>query len=224
MAQDEDDLKYGYGSFTTAAAPVSPPPPLPGETPSSPPTDIPAAGPELGSTVALAATRGNVRVNPPGDGGFVALGDLAALPVGTVVDASRGTVELSSALADGTTQTGSFYGSRFKIRQSGEGDGLVNLHLRGGELAGCRTGASSALASAVSPRKRRLWGSDSGGRFRTHGRDSVATVRGTRWSVTDRCDGTLTRVTEGAVDVRVRATGRVIRVTAGERHLARHRC
>jgi ferric-dicitrate binding protein FerR (iron transport regulator) len=51
----------------------------------------------------------------------------------------------------------------------------------------------------------------------------VATVRGTRWSVTDRCGGTLTKVSEGAVDVKVRATGRVVRVNAGERHFARHR-
>ncbi len=120
-------------------------------------------------------------------------------------------------------QTGTFHGSRFKIRQSATGDGLVNLHLRGGNLDGCRArGGNTAQASAAAKPKRRLWGSDSGGRFRTHGRDSVATVRGTRWSVTDRCDGTLTRVTEGAVDVRVRATGRVIRVAAGERHFARH--
>jgi ferric-dicitrate binding protein FerR (iron transport regulator) len=70
---------------------------------------------------------------------------------------------------------------------------------------------------------RRLWGKDHSGRFRTHGRDSVTTVRGTAWSVADRCDGTVTRVTEGAVDVRVRRTGRIVRLTAGERFLARHR-
>src|SRR3712207_6890811 len=37
---------------------------------------------------------------------------------------------------------------------------------------------------------RRLWGRDKGGRFRTHGKNSHATVRGTRWLVEDRCDGT----------------------------------
>ena len=80
-----------------------------------------------------------------------------------------------------------------------------------------------AAVAAAGGRKpvRRLWGKDEGGRFRTHGRDSVATVRGTAWSVTDRCDGTVTKVTEGAVDVKNRHTGRVTRVRAGERHLAR---
>ncbi len=40
--------------------------------------------------------------------------------------------------------------------------------------------------------------------------------------MTDRCGGTLTKVSEGAVDVKVRRTGRVVRVRAGERHFARH--
>jgi ferric-dicitrate binding protein FerR (iron transport regulator) len=70
---------------------------------------------------------------------------------------------------------------------------------------------------------RKLWGKDKGGRFRTHGRDSVATVRGTAWTVADRCDGTVTRVTEGAVMVRNRHTGRRTLVRAGERHFAAHR-
>jgi hypothetical protein len=47
---------------------------------------------------------------------------------------------------------------------------------------------------------RRLWG-DGYGRFRTAGRYSAATVRGTRWLVEDRCDGTVTRVKRGQVAV-----------------------
>jgi ferric-dicitrate binding protein FerR (iron transport regulator) len=63
---------------------------------------------------------------------------------------------------------------------------------------------------------RRLWGRDKGGRFRTHGHNSTATVRGTRWLTEDRCDGTLTKVTSGAVDVRPRhGRQRVRRVKAG---------
>ena len=220
----EDYVASPSTTFTTTGTPAAPEPggtAAPGATPTGASPASKAA--ELGATVALTATAGVIRVNTPGAGGFVALDDLTALPVGTVVNASRGTVELQSALPNGTTQTGTFYGSRFKIRQSAEGNGRVNLHLRGGNLDGCSARSGSvAQASAAAKPKRRLWGSDSGGRFRTHGRDSVATVRGTRWSVTDRCDGTLTRVTEGAVDVRVRATGRVTRVAAGERHFARH--
>ena len=86
-------------------------------------------------------------------------------------------------------------------------------------------GHRSLAATAAGKRKRgrKLRGRDRGGRFRTHGRDSVATVRGTRWSMTDRCGGTLTEVSEGAVDVRVRRTGKIVRVPAGDRHFAPHR-
>jgi hypothetical protein len=70
---------------------------------------------------------------------------------------------------------------------------------------------------------RRLWGRDSHSRFRTHGRDSVATVRGTQWETTDRCDGTLTRVKKGAVMVRDLRRHRSHLLTAGHAYLARHR-
>jgi hypothetical protein len=70
---------------------------------------------------------------------------------------------------------------------------------------------------------RRLWGRDNGGRFRTHGRHSHATVRGTRWVTVDRCDGTLTRVTEGAVSVRDRVRRRTVLVRSGHSYLAKSR-
>ena len=121
-------------------------------------------------------------------------------------------------------QTGQFRGALFQVRQSKDGGGLTELHLRG-SLAGCRRG-DDAVAHAAGKRKaprRSLWGHDHGGRFRTHGRDSVATVRGTTWQVTDRCDGTVTRVTDGAVTVRDTHTGRRTLVRAGRTHFAPHR-
>jgi hypothetical protein len=69
-----------------------------------------------------------------------------------------------------------------------------------------------ANASAAKKAKgRRLWASDRNGRFRTHGRDSVATVRGTEWITEDTCEGTRTTVVKGAVSVRDRHTGRTLR-------------
>ncbi len=72
-------------------------------------------------------------------------------------------------------------------------------------------------------RGRRLFGRDRGGRFRTHGRNSHATVRGTRWSVEDTCKGTVTKVTEGAVVVRDFAKKKNVLVKAGKSYLARPR-
>jgi hypothetical protein len=46
-----------------------------------------------------------------------------------------------------------------------------------------------------------LRGRDSHGKFRSKGRYAAATTRGTVWSMADRCDGTLTSVSSGAVTV-----------------------
>lgn len=120
-----------------------------------------------------------------------------------------------SALPGGRTQTGTFSGGRFEVRQDARAKGTVDVFLRGPVRCSSRTLASTAK------RRRGLWGRDHGGRFRTHGADSVATVRGTRWYTEDRCDGTLTRVTEGSVVVCERHRKRTKVVTAGRRYLAR---
>ena len=48
-------------------------------------------------------------------------------------------------------------------------------------------------------------------------------MRGTRWLTKDTCAGTLTRVTQGAVDVRDKHTRRTVTVRAGHAYLARAR-
>ena len=56
--------------------------------------------------------------------------------------------------------------------------------------------------------------------FRTRGRHSAATVRGTVWITADRCDGTLTQVKRGRVAVRDLRRKRTITLTAGKSYLA----
>ena len=68
-------------------------------------------------------------------------------------------------------------------------------------------------------RVRRLWGSGKG-KFRTRGRYSSATVRGTVWRTEDRCDGTLTQVQEGSVTVRDIGRKKDIVIRAGKSYLA----
>ncbi len=80
-----------------------------------------------------------------------------------------------------------------------------------------------AIAAAAKPKRskrkvRRLWGKGKGS-FRTTGRRSSATVRGTWWLVEDRCDGTLTRVKEGRVDVRDFRLKKTIKLRAGARSI-----
>jgi len=179
---------------------------------------------KLGRQVVVHPVRGTVRVRRPNGRGFEPLRQGAAIAVGSLVDTRRGAVRLTSALdAAGHIQSGVFSAGLFKVTQGRRG--MTDLYLRGGGFARCRAGrARTAVASAARPRRRTvrwLWGRDHSGRFRTHGRDSVATVRGTKWLTADRCDGTLTVVKSGAVSVRDRRTHRVVVVRAGGRHLAR---
>jgi hypothetical protein len=202
-------------SFTTLAAPPGDP-----GTP-DPGTPLPVgATPELGSTVLVAPATGDLLVRRPGSSAFVPLELGSELPMGTEIDARAGTIALTAALPSGATQTGHFGGGRFKVRQDKRG--YVDLYLRGRYCADAK-GSTTSTASTGSRPGRRLWGRDHGGRFRTHGRNSHATVRGTRWLVADTCKGTLTRVVNGSVVVRDTVRDKRIVLGAGERYLARPR-
>ena len=185
--------------------------------------------PELGDLVVV-RPNGRVRYKRPGQRWRPVPAWGAELPSGVAFDTRRGSLRLTTALRDGATQTGSFGGGVFKVRQPRRARGRVDLHLRGGSFKGCarrtRARGSDSGVSAVASRSRRvrrLWGRDSGGRYRTYGRHSHATVRGTRWLTVDRCGSTLTRVTEGAVVVRDLARRRNVLVRAGHSYVARKR-
>jgi hypothetical protein len=207
------------------------------DTPPSvdPAADVPrgeataAVTPVLGRTLAVAAVQGKVTATSP-SGAPVDLSAAKAVPSGTLIDARAGTVELTTALdRKGTTQTGRFWGGRFEVRQSATDRGLTQLVLRGGDFGACprgRLARSAAVAGAAKVKakkkpSRSLWGSDDHGRFQTHGRGSVATVRGTRWLTQDTCQGTLTRVAAGAVAVKDLRTRRTVVVRQGRQYRAR---
>jgi hypothetical protein len=219
-------------SFTTASP--SDPPSSPGETtqdvpstqPENPGDASPADGlrPTLGSSVVVHTVVGRVLIRRPGSGRFTRLATGAEVPFESEIDASHATIALTSALPAGRTQTGRFGGGRFQVRPGRRG--YVDLDLRGRACPRSARRAHVGSAPAASARRRRpnhLWGHDHGGRFRTHGRNSHATVRGTRWLVADRCDGTLTLVTKGSVVVRDGVRHRRLVLHAGERYLARNR-
>jgi hypothetical protein len=211
-------------TFTTKPAPPedkAPDQPLKvaDRQPAPKPVHAPKA-PVLGHTVAAGPRAGTVRVRKP-HGGFVRLAAGADVPSGAVVDASHGTVAVTSALPTGKTQTAEFSGGRFVVRQSRGGRGVVDVYLRG-SLGSCRANiASIARKHRRRTRARSLWARDHGGKYRTHGANSVATVRGTRWLTRDTCAGTLTKVTHGAVSVRDLRRKRTVTVRAGHSYLAR---
>jgi hypothetical protein len=167
-------------------------------------------------------------------GVFVPLTGATQLPSGTEVDALHGSVNLVTATGKGRkTFTGTFGGAVFRIAQSkaGSDQGLTTLTLIEGAFPGAPTYAScpkgaadgGALAHAALSRRilQTLRSSDRGGRFGSRGRFSAATVRGTQWDTTDRCDGTLTNVHRGVVSVRDFVRGITVTVRAGHTYLAR---
>jgi hypothetical protein len=172
---------------------------------------------------------GSPRIQLPGSNRFLPLTAGAAIPVGATIDATRGTVSLSSVRdATGKTQTGRFWGGVFQVNQSRGKAPLTELVLKGGDFSRCpkakRTGKAAAAArSRHAAIMRRLWGRDQHGRFRTKGRNAHATVRGTVWLVQDTCEGTLTKVKKGAVMVRDLVKRRNVLVRAGHSYLARSR-
>ncbi len=181
----------------------------------------------LGETVTVHPRTGRVRIRRPRARRFVPLEAGASIPVGSRIDARAGKVVLRTALdAAGRSQKGTFWGAIFQVRQRRGGRGMTELALRGGNFSRCSRKLASIAAvprrDAGRRRIRSLWGRDRHGRFRTHGRDSVATVRGTVWRTTDRCDGTLTRVKHGKVLVRDLRLKRRVLVKAGRSYLARH--
>ena len=181
------------------------------------PTPLPP--PVAGKTVNAAVSAGKVRFKLPGSSAFVALTDPQQLPIGTTFDTTAGRVTLTSASdTNGGTQHAWFYEGTFKLGQTTGSQPVTTLALAG-TLPSCARAAVGRASAAGTRKSRHLWG-DGKGRFRTSGRFSSATVRGTRWVVSDRCDGTLTRVVRGSVTVRDRVRNTTVVVRAGGQYLA----
>lgn len=177
--------------------------------------------PVLGEKATGSVVKGTVLVRPPGASAFTKLtADPASIPVGSSIDATRGTIKLvTSVSATGPQiQRGTFNGAQFRLQQGKASKGLTDLVLQGGNLKGCPTRVSTGGAAAK--RGRQLF-TDARGSFRARGRNSSATVRGTKFLVKDTCAGTLTRVMRGTVLVRDLVKRKNIKVTAGHSYFAK---
>lgn len=186
---------------------------------------------------APSSNRSLAQIEPGPQKGFVPLKGAATIPIGSTVDVEEGRVEMrSAATRTGAVQSAQFYSGVFQVRQRAAAAAAklaTQIKVRAslkryrricGPSKGTAASASGALADAAGKRKRkrvaRLWG-DGKGRYTTSGRSSAATVRGTIWLTEERCDGTLTKVTAGAVSVRDFARKRNVLVRAGKSYLAR---
>jgi hypothetical protein len=183
-----------------------------------------APPPVIGTKATAAPEKGVVRVKLPGKKSFVALTAATSIPVGSTLDTTHGQVGLTFATnAAGGTQRGSFSEGQFQVQQSKKNP-LTTLSMVGGGLNACKarvpTGGARKQAVAARKRRRTIFSSVHG-HFRTRGRNSTATVRGTKWRVTDTCAGTTTKVTQGSVLVRDLTLKKNRLVKAGHSYLAR---
>jgi len=201
---------------TPEVTPPPPPPPLPQPIPR---LQDPLPPPVVGKTVNAVPKSGTVKIKLPGSNRYIELDGSQQIPVGTTIDTRKGRITLTSAAdSKGATQTADFYQGLFRISQTRGSKPITNLALVE-KLTGCPKGRR-ASASAKKPKSRKLWGSGKG-RFRTTGQFSSATVRGTVWLTQDRCDRTLTKVTQGTVTVRDNVKRKTVVVKAGRSYTAR---
>jgi hypothetical protein len=179
--------------------------------------------PVLGQSVTVAPVSGTVRVGLDSRT-FLPLAGARQIPVGSYIDTRRGTVRLTTAKDGlGTLQSGRFSSGIFRVLQSADpsAKGLVGLRLSGGSFASCpKSGGGSASAAARRRRVVRRLRGNAHGRFKGSANHSSATVRGTVWSMDDRCDTTVTSVTSGVVAVRDFRRRMTVSVRRGERYVA----
>lgn len=237
----------GVWAYLGPPSSVNPPPPPPEETPAAsgettstgeagnPLTPIAARGGVLASTTSalppptLALTgnivrlSGIVRVKLPGSRFFTLLGGGEQIPFGSIVDATRGRVSVTTAALHGGVQTMIFYQGAFKLTQ--RRDGLVISALWGGSFARCprsRSNGRRARSSATRGKHpvRKLW-AEGHGSYSTKGNYATGAVLGTRWLTEDLCAGTLIRVLTDRVAVVDLVTHKHVTVEAGHSYLAK---
>jgi hypothetical protein len=204
------------------------------------PKAAPPAPPTLGKSFTGSAT-GVVLILI--NGKFVPVTQLSKIPNGAVINALHGTLTLNTAATGGTqhatlaakknkkkkpkkpkTQSGKFGGAVFKVTQSRSG--LATLSLVEGRVKGapsyasCKTKKGKAVTAALSKKTLQLLHGSAKGKFRTKGRYSAATIRGTIWTVADRCDGTLTHAIKDTVTVDDFVRHKTIALHPGHSYLA----
>lgn len=149
------------------------------------------------------------------------------IPSGATLDTRAGSLELTRPEPRATSaRPACFGGAIFKLTQAR--NGLTKLALAEGAFPGAPTFATcqahkAGEASAAASKTLQLLHASAKGKFRTSGRYSAATVRGTKWTIADRCDGTLTRDIVHSVAVSDCVRHRTIVLHAGQSYLAKPR-
>jgi hypothetical protein len=156
--------------------------------------------------------------------GFVPLREARQIPVGSVLETTGGVARIATATSTPKAQQfGNFGAGIFKLLQNRKQKGLTDLIDNHSASQVCTTvGKGRALAAKhLSSKTLGRVDASAHGRFSVHGQYSAATVRGTVWNVSNRCEGTLTHVTRGVVSVRDFRRRKTITLFTGQSYLAR---
>jgi hypothetical protein len=172
-----------------------------------------AAEPTPGKFVGASPVSGTVLIQIPPSDKFVPLQPGDVVPVGSVIDATKGRVRVTIKLPNGQLQSCDFYQGIFRVTQAKSGLGTMVL---AGSLKAARSIAMAAKGKKV---LRQLWASGSG-RFATKGRFASATIRGTTWLTIDRSDATVIKVTAGKIAVRDFKKRRTVVIGKGKQYVA----
>jgi hypothetical protein len=192
--------------------------------------------PVLGKTVNIAPVSGLVLIHWLGH--VVPLTQRLQVPANTEVDALQGSLKVIAAKAPasahggrsvhasagrhrGSAQRGVFGGAIFRLSQtaSGSTSGLVGLTLLEGVFKdaptylGCTRGAASTVLQTLTASAR--------GTFVTRGHYGSVAATNARWTIAERCDGTLARDTGGSVLFTDSARSRLTVLRRGESYLAK---
>ena len=214
-------------TFITAASPSAPPPPVLGKAVNVSPVSghvfiLLPPGKSLGAGDRSALAKGQ---------GFVPLTEARQIPTGSEVDALHGSLTMTSNTGKvGKTQTATLAGGVFKLNQVRKGitKGLTTFKLVESAFQGApsygtceaKPKASDATIASLSSKTLQLLKVSGHGKFRTTGRYSSATVRGTIYTVADKCNGTLTHVIRDTVLVDDFVRHKTILLRAGQSYLA----
>lgn len=210
VAYNQDGITYGPDqTFTTGAGPAPP-------------------APKLGKTFNAEPVSGIVYLLEHGK--LIPITENTQIPVGSILDTLHGSLMLHTSTGkNGKTYEGTFGGAVFKFNQmaSGPSKGLSTLTLWEGTPGGvpayasCKAKGAADAHAALSSRVLQTLRSHVSGSFRTRGRYAAGTVRGTQWTTTDRCDGTLISVQVHSVLVINLYTSKTFLISAGHHYLAR---
>jgi 6-phosphogluconolactonase (cycloisomerase 2 family) len=177
----------------------------------------PLPPPVLAKKANVAPTSGTVLIRVPGSRTFVPLTQAEQIPMGSLIDATHGTVTVTVAEPNGKIESAQFFDGEFELEQAKDGE--TTAVLAGGSFAGCPVPKKHAARAAGKGKSknttiRSLW-ANAHGNFQTRGRFASGAVSGTEWRTWDECDGTYIRVTRDVVLVTNLRTHRKTKVKQG---------